>query len=67
VSTELILEGLWQVKNEKLDGIAPPLTFNRNALPSTNDCAYLLGIKTEGYFAPVGSKVECFRGLPRGF
>jgi branched-chain amino acid transport system substrate-binding protein len=67
VTTELILDGLWQLKGEKLDGIAPPLSFNRNALPTSNDCAFLLGIKEQGYFAPIGSRAECFKGLPRGF
>jgi branched-chain amino acid transport system substrate-binding protein len=67
VTTEVIMEGLWRVKNETLNGIAPSLTFNRNSLPSRNDCAFLLGINEGGYFAPRGSKVECFQGLPRGF
>ncbi|GAA0615406.1 hypothetical protein GCM10009547_16710 [Sporichthya brevicatena] len=63
VTVDMVLSGLWQIKNEKLDGIAPPITFNKGAPPSNNDCAYLLGVTTKGYVAPVGSKVECFKGL----
>ncbi len=67
VTTQLIMEGLWQIKNEKLDGLAPGITFNTNAPATPTDCYYLLIITTQGYTAPLGSKFECIKALPRGF
>ncbi|MGQ0626054.1 MAG: ABC transporter substrate-binding protein [Sporichthyaceae bacterium] len=67
ITTEMILEGLWQIKNEKLDGLAPGVTFNKGAPPTQNDCYALLNLTTSGYTAPKGSKFECFPNIPRGF
>ena len=67
ITTDLILEGLWQIKNEKLDGLASGISFNRNAPPTPNDCYALLNLTTAGFTAPMGSKFECFKGLPKGF
>jgi branched-chain amino acid transport system substrate-binding protein len=67
VTTEVILDGLWRIKNEKLDGLSSPITFNKNAPPDPNDCYALLNLTTTGYSAPLGSKFECFKGLPKGF
>jgi branched-chain amino acid transport system substrate-binding protein len=67
ITRELLFEGLWMIKNEKLDGLAPPISFNKQAPPSQNDCYALLNLTTEGYTAPKGSKFECFKGLPKGF
>jgi branched-chain amino acid transport system substrate-binding protein len=67
ITKDLILEGLWKVKDETLDGIAPPITFNRDGLPSPNDCYFTLTIHAKGYEAPRGSKIGCFKGLPKGF
>jgi branched-chain amino acid transport system substrate-binding protein len=67
ISTELILEGLGNLKNEKLDGLSPGITFTRGGLPKAADCYYTLTITTKGYQAPKGSKLTCIAGLPRGF
>lgn len=67
ITTDLIYEGLWQIKDEKLDGLAPGISFNKNGLPSPNDCYFVLNLTTEGYSAPKGSRYECFKGLPKGF
>jgi branched-chain amino acid transport system substrate-binding protein len=67
ITRELLFEGLWMIKNEKLDGLAPGITFNKQAPPTQNDCYALLNLTTEGYTAPKGSKFECFKGLPKGF
>jgi branched-chain amino acid transport system substrate-binding protein len=67
ITTQVILEGLWQIKNEKLDGLAPGITFHRNAPPTQNDCYALLNLTVEGYTAPLGSTFECFTKLPKGF
>jgi branched-chain amino acid transport system substrate-binding protein len=67
ITRDLLLEGLWQIKNETLGGLAPPVTFHRNALPEPNDCYASLTIAADGYLAPKGSRFGCFTGLPRGF
>jgi branched-chain amino acid transport system substrate-binding protein len=67
ITREMLFEGLWMIKNEKLDGLAPGITFNKQAPPTTNDCYALLNLTTDGYTAPKGSKFECFKGLPKGF
>jgi branched-chain amino acid transport system substrate-binding protein len=67
ITRDLLFEGLWQIKNEKLDGLAPGITFNKTAPPNPNDCYALLNLTTAGYTAPKGSKFECFSGLPKGF
>lgn len=67
VTTDLILQGLWQIKNETLLGLAPGVTFNKNAPPVQNDCYALLNLAADGFKAPLGSKFDCFSGLPRGY
>lgn len=67
ITTQLVLDGLWQIKNETLDGLAPGLTFTRDAPPKRNDCYYSLTINTAGYGKNAKSSLTCFRGLPQGF
>jgi branched-chain amino acid transport system substrate-binding protein len=67
ITRELLLDGLWRVKDETLDGLAPPVTFTRNGPPAANDCYALLNLAVTGYAAPHGSRFGCFRGLPTGF
>jgi branched-chain amino acid transport system substrate-binding protein len=67
ITRDLLLEGLWMIKNEKLDGLAPGITFNKNAPPDANNCYALLNLTTAGYTAPKGSTFECFPSLPKGF
>ncbi|GAA0622560.1 hypothetical protein GCM10009547_26880 [Sporichthya brevicatena] len=67
ITTALILDGLGQIADEKLDGLAPGITFVRGAPPKLSDCYYSLTITDRGYGSPRGSKVTCLRGLPKGF
>jgi branched-chain amino acid transport system substrate-binding protein len=67
ITRELLLDGLWQMKGEKLDGLAPGVTYNKNAPPNANNCYALLNLTTAGYSAPKGSKFSCFDSLPKGF
>ena len=66
ITRELLLDGLWRIKNETLGGLAPPVTFHRNAPASANDCYASLTIAAAGYAAPKGGRFACFAGLPRG-
>jgi branched-chain amino acid transport system substrate-binding protein len=67
ITREMVLDGLWKMKNEKLNGLTPGVTFNENAPPKQNDCYALLNLTPTGYTAPKGSKFDCFAGLPKGF
>jgi branched-chain amino acid transport system substrate-binding protein len=67
ITRQMLLDGLWMMKNEKLDGLAPGVTFNKNAPPTANNCYALLNLTTAGYSAPKGSKFFCFPSLPKGF
>jgi hypothetical protein len=59
VSTALIYEGLYKVKNETLGGLVPGATFNKGAHATVKPCYYSLKIKDGQYLAPFGSKVSC--------
>jgi branched-chain amino acid transport system substrate-binding protein len=67
ITRDLLLDGLWRIKNETLRGLAPPVTFHRAAPPAANDCYASLTIAATGYAAPAGGRFTCFQGLPRGF
>ncbi|HUR02456.1 MAG TPA: ABC transporter substrate-binding protein [Nonomuraea sp.] len=66
ITTAVILDGLAKIRNETLGGLAPGLTFNRDAPPGRTDCFYTLTITKDGYQAPKGSAKECLSGLPSG-
>lgn len=61
VTTEMILEGLWQVKHEKLGGLSPGVTFEKGKPASAPRCYYVLLLTTNGVTAPLGSKVRCLK------
>jgi branched-chain amino acid transport system substrate-binding protein len=67
ITTQLILAGLWKIKNSSLNGLAPGITFNQNGPPGRQDCYYTLTIDNQGYAAPKGSAKTCFTALPPGF
>lgn len=60
ITTEMILEGLWQLKNEKLAGISPGATFTKGSPAKAIDCYYGLRLDEKGFGAPNGSKPVCF-------
>jgi branched-chain amino acid transport system substrate-binding protein len=55
-----VLTGLGKIKNETLDGLAPPITFtpNQTAAPSIR-CIYFEVLTDKGWTAPLGSKYVC--------
>lgn len=61
VTTEMILEGLWQIKNETLNGLSPALTFVKGGLPKLPRCYYTLLLNSSGVTAPNGSKLQCIK------
>jgi branched-chain amino acid transport system substrate-binding protein len=62
VTTALILEGLWQLKNEKLGGLGPGVSFVKEQPAKTLECYYPIKLDGQGFSAPAGSKVQCFGG-----
>ncbi len=60
ITTEMILEGLWQLKGEKLDGLSPGATFTKGSPAKSIDCYYGLRLDDKGFGAVNGSKPVCF-------
>jgi branched-chain amino acid transport system substrate-binding protein len=60
VTTQMVLDGLWQLKNEKLGGLGPGVTFTQGKAATGSDCFYGLRLGTDGYSAPLGAKPTCF-------
>ncbi len=61
VTTALILEGLWQLKSEKLGGLSPGVTFVKGKPASAPPCYYVLLLNANGVTAPLGSKLRCLK------
>jgi len=59
VTTAMVLDGLWQLKNEKLDGLAAGVTFTKGETARTPRCYYTLLLAAGGVTAPFGSKIKC--------
>lgn len=64
VTTELIYEGLYKLKDETVDQLGPGVTFRKGALPLLKPCYYVLTIKDGAYRAPFGSERFCFARDP---
>jgi branched-chain amino acid transport system substrate-binding protein len=60
ITTQLVLDGLWQLKNETLDGLSPGATFTKGAPAKPIDCYYGLRLDEHGFGAVNGSKPVCF-------
>lgn len=60
VTTEMVLEGLWQLKNEKMGGLGPGVTFTKGKPATAQDCFYGIKIAPDGYTAPNGAAPTCF-------
>ncbi|MGQ0632536.1 MAG: ABC transporter substrate-binding protein [Sporichthyaceae bacterium] len=65
VTTAMVLEGLWQLKNEKLDGLSPGATFTKGQPATSIDCYYGLRLDSKGFGAVNGSEPVCFGASAR--
>ncbi|MGH7750558.1 MAG: hypothetical protein ACREQ5_38165 [Candidatus Dormibacteria bacterium] len=54
-----ILAGLWTMRNETLDGLAPPLTYVKGQAAPTVPCYFLLELKGGRFTSPSGSAYTC--------
>jgi branched-chain amino acid transport system substrate-binding protein len=60
VTTAMVLDGLWQLKNEKLGGLTPGATFVKGDHAVIDDCYYPLKLDGKGFSAPKGNKPVCY-------
>jgi branched-chain amino acid transport system substrate-binding protein len=60
VTTAMVLDGLWQLKGEKLGGLTPGATFVKGDHAVIDDCYYPLKLDPKGFSAPKGSKPVCY-------
>jgi branched-chain amino acid transport system substrate-binding protein len=64
ITTDLVYEGLYSLKNETMDGLGPGVTFHRGGLPSTQPCYYAVAVIDHQYRAPLGAQKLCFAAEP---
>lgn len=58
-SSQDILKGLWQIKNNNLGGAAPPLTFVQGQPAPPANCYFITEIDGNAWRAPSGSRLTC--------
>jgi branched-chain amino acid transport system substrate-binding protein len=58
VTPAQVKTGLYALKDETLDGLAPPLTFSPGKVNDIK-CYFVIGIKDGKYTAPQGEKTSC--------
>jgi branched-chain amino acid transport system substrate-binding protein len=63
-TTEAILQGLWALKGDTLDGLTAPLAFVENQPPSPLACWFNIAAKNGAWVSPDQFKLHChpFRG-----
>ncbi|MBA3741475.1 ABC transporter substrate-binding protein [Sporichthya sp.] len=60
VATALVLQGLYSLKNETLNGLSPGVTFRAGQGAAKQNCYYTILLNSSGFTAPNGSKKDCF-------
>jgi branched-chain amino acid transport system substrate-binding protein len=58
-SSQDFLAGLYQIKNDNLGGLAPPLTYVQGKPAPDSRCYFQLSVRQGRYVAPIGSKPDC--------
>ncbi|GAA0619815.1 hypothetical protein GCM10009547_22870 [Sporichthya brevicatena] len=64
ITTAMIYDGLYSLKNETLGGLGPGVTFERGKLPKTQPCYYAVAVIDKAYRAPLGAQKLCFAHEP---
>ncbi len=54
-----VLKGLYQLKNETVGGLAPPLTYKAGKPTGSVSCFFIGGLKNGTFITPYGSKSFC--------
>ncbi|MBA3741636.1 ABC transporter substrate-binding protein [Sporichthya sp.] len=60
VTSATVLKGLGLIKNETLNGAAPPLTFTAGKPTPPTNCYYIVSVSEGGFRAPKGGRMSCF-------
>jgi branched-chain amino acid transport system substrate-binding protein len=64
ITTPLVYEGLYSLKNETMGGLGPGVTFKKGANPQTQPCYYAVAVIDKAYRAPLGAQKLCFAHEP---
>ncbi len=59
ITSDVVLKGLWSLKDETLNGLAPPMNFPQGKPYPIVACYYVLRIGEQGYTAPDNGKQKC--------
>ncbi|GAA0636009.1 hypothetical protein GCM10009547_45280 [Sporichthya brevicatena] len=59
ITTAIILDGVYSLKNETLGGLIPPMTFTRGKVAPFVNCYSALRIGKDGVTSPTGNKPVC--------
>jgi hypothetical protein len=60
ITSTMIAEGLWKLKNETLGGFAPRLNFVRGKPAPPANCTFFAQLSKGGWAAPYGEKQFCY-------
>ena len=60
ITSAMIAEGLWKLKDETLGGFAPKLNFLRGKPAPPSNCAFYAQVANGGWTAPYGEKQFCY-------
>ena len=64
ITTAMVYEGLYALKNETMGGLGPGVTFKPGQKPQTQPCYYAVAVIDKQYRAPLGAQKLCFRAEP---
>jgi branched-chain amino acid transport system substrate-binding protein len=64
ITTAMVYEGLYSLKNETMGGLGPGVTFKPGQKPQTQPCYYAVAVIDKQYRAPLGAQKLCFRAEP---
>lgn len=59
ITTAIVLDGVYSLKNETLGGLIPPMTFTRGKVAPFVNCYSVLRIGKDGVTSPTGIKPVC--------
>lgn len=64
ITTAMVYEGLYSLKNETMGGLGPGVTFHQGQPPTTQPCYYAVAVIDHAYRAPLGAQKLCFSAEP---
>lgn len=58
-TSQALLDGLWSLRNDTLNGLTMPLTFTRDKPPVPLSCWFLIQVRKGAWTSPDGFKQQC--------